>query len=306
MSTNGTHIEEAEYEIVDVSTSVLASNKAQIDVQVATAKAYPRSISKARETVKELACLDAATAESMFYSLPRSGKNIVGPSVRFAEICVYGFGNIRAESDIVAIDDTHLTAQGTCIDLERNIAARVHVKQRITDKHGKRYNDDMIVVTSNAAMSKALRNAVFKVIPFSLVKPIFDQAMKTAVGNEASFAENRVKEFARWHSVGVSKEQVLKKLERRTIDDVTIEDLAVLIGLRNAIKEGDTTIESAFSEGTSVGASDLNAALKAAAKKHNAKPQNEKAGTQPAIKEFAPVEPDPDKDDSELEIEGGE
>jgi hypothetical protein len=304
MSTNGTHVEEVEVELVDVSTSLIASNTAQLDVQVTTAKAHPRSISKARETVKELACLDAETAASMFYTVPRDGKSIVGASIRFAEICAYSFGNIRIESDVVSIDDKHVTAQGTCFDLERNLAARVHVKQRITYKNGTRYSDDMIVTVSNSAMAKAARNAVFKVIPFSLVKPIFEQAMKTAVGNETSFAENRIKEFARWQKVGVSKEQLLKKLERRAVEDVTIEDLAILIGFRNAIREGDATVASIFSDGASVGAGDLNAALKAAAKKQEAKPQTEQAGTHPVVTE--PPAMQFELDDSELEVEGGD
>lgn len=249
-------IVETEYEVVSSDVAITASDRAALDVQITTAKAYPRSISKFRETVQELACLDQETAESMFYTLPRGGKKILGPSVRFAEIVQFAWGNIRSETCIVAIDDTHLTAQGTCFDLERNVAARIQVKRRITDKNGKRFNDDMIVTTANAASSIALRGAIFKVIPFSLAKPIYEKAMKTASGGEKPFSVRRSEEFARWKAKDISEEVLLRKLEKRRIEDVDIEDVITLIGLRNAIKEGDTTLEEAFAQ-EMTGASDL-------------------------------------------------
>src|SRR5678816_4803120 len=99
----------------------------------------------------------------MFYSLPRGGRNIVGPSVRFAEVVASSWGNIRSGARIIDIDDKFITAQGQCFDLEKNICVQVEVKRRITKKDGKRYDDDMIGVTGNAACSISLRNAVFKV-----------------------------------------------------------------------------------------------------------------------------------------------
>ena len=61
-------------------------SRAEIDVQITTAKRYPRSVTAFRREAEEMATLDEETAGSMFYVLPRAGKNIEGPSVRLAEI----------------------------------------------------------------------------------------------------------------------------------------------------------------------------------------------------------------------------
>lgn len=51
--------------------------RGEIDMQIATAKKYPRSISKFKAKALEMATLDEETAESCFYNLPREGKEIM-------------------------------------------------------------------------------------------------------------------------------------------------------------------------------------------------------------------------------------
>lgn len=48
--------------------------------------------------------------------------------------------------------------------------------------------------------------------------------------------------------MGVSKEKLLAKLERKAVEDISLEDLETLIGLHTAIKSGDTTIDEQFLE----------------------------------------------------------
>ena len=57
-----------------------ALDRAAIDVQVATAKQFPRSVAASMKEAKELVTLDTETAGTMFYVLPRGGKKIRGPS----------------------------------------------------------------------------------------------------------------------------------------------------------------------------------------------------------------------------------
>lgn len=235
-------------EIVDTSTALMAMDRAQIDTQVATAKQFPRSIDKFKKELTEIACADMETAQSMFYALPRAGKKILGPSVRFAEAVQYSWGNCRAEAKILSIDAKFITALGTCMDLEKNIAVRTEVKRKITDKYGRRYKEDMIVVTGNAACSIAFRNAVFKCIPFSLAKSIYEKAKKTATGDHKSFKDSLNEELTRWESFEVKKEQIFKKLNIKGKADLNVDLLITLIGMRNAIVNGDSTIEQMFAE----------------------------------------------------------
>lgn len=226
--------------------ALMALNRSEIDVQISTAKRWPRSIVSFKEQALEMACLDEATAASMFFALPRGGKKIEGPSVRLAEVVGSSWGNLRYGARIVAMDDKFITAQGACMDLEKNIAATVEVKRRITDKQGRRFNDDLIQVTGNAACSIALRNAIFKVVPFGLVKPIYEAARLASIGKAKTMAERRASALEWFAKAGATVEQVLQALDRKGVDDVTIDDLVTLTGLRTAIKDGETTLEEAL------------------------------------------------------------
>jgi hypothetical protein len=120
------------------------------------------------------------------------------------------------------------------------------VKRRITNKYGKRYNDDMNVVTGNAACSIAIREAVFKVVPRSLFKDIFDAAKDTSLGKAKTMAERRESAFGWFEKAGVTRERILERLGRKGMDDVSVDDLLTLTGMRTAIKDGDMALDEAF------------------------------------------------------------
>ncbi len=219
---------------------------AEIESQIATAKRYPRDIKVFKSKLMAMANLDQETAEGCYYALPRGGKAIDGPSVRLAEIALSCWGNCIAEADVLYEDDRFIYAMGQCRDFENNVAVRVKVRRKITYKDGKKFNDDMIVVTANAACSIALRNVIFKIVPGAYIKPVFDQCKKTAVGKATSLADRRAQVIKRLTKFGLVEERILAVLNRKSIEEVTFEDVAVLIGLGTAIKDGDTTVEEAF------------------------------------------------------------
>lgn len=249
-------------ELLSGSGALEAVDRASIDMQIATAKQYPRSVDRALKEALTLATLDEDTAASMFYVLPRSGKKIEGPSARLAEVMAYSWGNLRVDADIVAEDRTHVTAMGTCFDLEKNVAVRVRVKRRITDKHGKRYNEDMIGVTSNAAISIALRNAVFKVVPRAFVDRIYGEARDASIGKAGTMAQKRQNAMEWFAKAGVTEAQVLEILEVRGVDDIGADELITLRGLKTAIKDGETTVEQTFARTDSGAADGLGDAIK--------------------------------------------
>lgn len=248
--------------LLDGAGALSAVDRASIDMQIATAKQYPRVVSTSLKEALTLATLDEDTAGSMFYALPRSGKTIEGPSARLAEVMAYAWGNLRVDADIVAEDKTTVTAMGTCFDLEKNVAVRVRVKRRITDKHGKRFNEDMIGVTSNAAISIALRNSVFKVVPRAFVDRIYAAARKASIGQGGTMTQKRQKALDLFAKMGVRPEEIFKVLAVRGLDDIGEDELVTLRGLLNAIKEGDTTVEMTFRpSSTSRATEEVNAAL---------------------------------------------
>ena len=170
-------MEEQHIEVMQVNSaeSLAALTRSEIDVQIATAKQYPRNLARVLGNIETLATMDEEIAGSCFYTLRRQGKVIEGASVRMAEIIASSWGNLRVQARIIGNDGKMITAQGVCHDLESNYAVSAEVKRRITDKNGHTFSEDMQVVTGNAACAIAMRNALFKVVPAALVKKVIDK-----------------------------------------------------------------------------------------------------------------------------------
>jgi hypothetical protein len=220
--------------------------RAEIDQQITTAKRYPRDLARVKRRMMDFATLDEETAAACFYTLVREGKTIPGPSVRLAEIAVACYGNIRAASRIIDNDGKAITCQGVCHDLENNTLISVEIKRRITKRDGSTYNDDMQVVAGNAGNAIAFRNAVFKVVPGALIKPVYEACRKVAVGDASTLLTRRRKVLDRLAAMEVTAEKVLRKLGKSNIENIGLEDLEILVGLGTAIRDGDTTVDEAF------------------------------------------------------------
>jgi hypothetical protein len=239
--------DEREVEVAVVSASVVeALSRAELDKQIATAKAYPRDLRSVAKTCKDLVTMNVDAADECIYSLPRGGKTIEGPSARFAESVAYAYGNCRVGARVVDEGQAHVTAQGFFIDLERNTAISFEVKRRITTKDGRRFDADMIAVTGNAACSIALRNAVLRGVPKPLWMPAYDAAAKMVMGDPAKLSERRAAALKYVERYGASEVMVLATLGVDRVEQVTAEHLLQLKGIVQAIKEGEASIESAF------------------------------------------------------------
>lgn len=243
----------AEVQPVQTQADVLdVLNRGEIDIQIATAKQYPRNIQSVLATIRTLATMDAETAEDCFYVLRRGNasgnQNVIeGVSVRMAEIIASCWGNIRVQTRIIANNGKKITAQAMCHDLESNFAISLTVDRRITDKFGKTYSEDMQVVTGNAAAAIAFRNAVLKVIPKAVTKSIVEETKKAAMGQSIDLETSRQNMIQYFQKLGVTEEQLLAYLDVKSVEEITKEKIFELRGTANAIKEGTTTVQETFS-----------------------------------------------------------
>lgn len=230
------------------NTAVSAIVRSEVEAQLDAAHKYKRSTTRFLQEARTLATITREVAESCMYSLPRGGKMITGPSVRLAEICASAYGNLQFGARVVDTEEKEIVAQGACWDMEKNNRCTIEARRRITNKYGKRYDDDMITVTGNAAASIALRNAVFRVIPRAYIDVVYEAARKAAIGEASTFAARREEIVARLGKMGATKERVLLRLGKAGIDDISMEDAETLIGLGTAIKNGDILLDEAFPE----------------------------------------------------------
>lgn len=281
-----------DYEVLPVEThdaqvvQIDALERANVDSQVATAKQYPRNIRRSIDNSMVMATMDAETAQSCGYALPRGGKPVTGPSVHLAKIIVSNWGNMRTEAKVVQITDKQIISRGTAWDLETNVASAFEVRRSIVDKHGKRYSDDMITVTGNAANSIAYRNAVFAVIPKAVVDKVYKAAQKAITGDlsdEEKLIKRRSEAINYFNDIwGISEEEVVKLCGKQTVNQIRAEEIALLLGMAQSLKDGDTSVEELMKpirESKEAKAEKLNKAVaKAAEKKEESKEPSKPEG----------------------------
>jgi hypothetical protein len=223
----------------------------QLDVQVATAKRWPRDIAQVKRDMLAYATLDEETASGCFYTLPRAGKSIQGPSVRLAEIAFSCMGNLRLRTRILSAETTgpnpHVVVCAEAVDVERNNAISIEKRRRITCKRNRPLIDeDDIQLATNAAMAVAKRDAILNIVPRALVNPICEAAKRVAVGDVKSHAAKLQQVVNRLHQMGVTDDRICAVVDCKAIGDIDADQLAVLIGLGTAIRDGETTLEDAF------------------------------------------------------------
>lgn len=236
-------VEAQDAQIVQVD----AVERANVDSQVATAKRYPRDIRRSIDNSVVMATMNQETAQSCNYALPRGGKPITGPSVHLAKIIVSNWGNMRTEAKVVQITDKQVISRGTCWDLETNVASAFEVRRSIIGKNGQRFSEDMITVTGNAANSIAYRNAVFAVIPKAITDRVYYAAQKFITG-DLSDSDKLLKvrtgiinNFK--NSYGITEEEVVKMCGKQTVNQIGADEISMLMGTIQALKDGDTTVD---------------------------------------------------------------
>lgn len=223
------------------------AERANIDIQVSTAKQYPRSISRCVNNAIAIATMDKETAQSCGYALPRGGKPITGPSVHLAKIIAQQYGNLRAEAKVVEITDRQVVSRGTAWDLENNYAVAFEVRRSIIGRNGNRFTDDMITVTGNAANSIAYRNAIFGVVPKSITDKAYKAAQHLITGDlsdEEKLIKRRdtaIKHFV--ETYGITEEEVIKLCGKHTVNQIQADEIALLLGFAQSLKDGDTTVD---------------------------------------------------------------
>lgn len=220
--------------------------KASIDIQISTAHAFPRNVKSCVEEALYTATMDVETAMTCGYSVPRGGKAITGPSVHLAKIIMQSWGNFRGESKVTIVADKYVESEAVAWDLQKNVAVKATVKRSIMTSSGK-MKDDMILVTGNAANSIALRNAIFSVIPKAVTEKVYRASQQKIIGDASEF-NKKVKDVFKAFKKAYDKEEadVLKIVGKTKIEQLTNDDLVTLIGVGQALKDGDTTVDVVF------------------------------------------------------------
>lgn len=227
-----------------------AQERAAIDSQVATAKRYPRNLTRVKENSIKIACMDKETAESCRYAKPVGDKKVVGASVHLARIVCQQYGNIRVQQRIKLIDSKTIVAEAVAFDMETNYAVCVEARRSILDKFGMRYKESVIETNAMAILAIAERNAILKVVPKSIIDTVYNEAFRFANGDLSDnakliIARDKAFEFFK-NEYAATEEEVVSCLGLKTKEAIKPEHIVDLRGYMQSLKDKEITVEELF------------------------------------------------------------
>lgn len=220
-----------------------ANTMTTIKERTEIARENKRDIPAILKEIQTLATLSNEVALSCFYVVfnKEDNKPFIGISVRFAELIASCWGNIETGARIKGNNAMSVTVEGFVHDFEKNAVFTVEVQRSLG-----RMSSERAIQATNAASSIAFRNAIFKAIPAAVTSSVAKNIKEYIVKNINS---NNAQNITAYFKSKEVSEQDISNLIGVPLKEIDAEKLFLLIGLRNAIEEGDTTIAEVFGKG---------------------------------------------------------
>lgn len=236
-------------EVQLVETNVISEiTKGEIDMQVATAKRYPRNLPQVMKNIFAAGTYNEQTMESLVYSLPQGQGAINGPSVRLAEIIACEYQNLLVQSRIISENDKEIVAQGCAWDMEKNVKVSVEVSRSIIDKYGKKFKESVIKSAKMAAISIAYRNAIFKIFPRAHTDAVLDKIQKHNTWPIEELGKRRDSAIKYITEKGVPLPNILNYLNIEKVEDIGVQQVNQLRYALNSERDGEFTLAQIFTD----------------------------------------------------------
>lgn len=236
---------------INQGTVAIEASRAIAEAQgkLVIAKRFPRDEVAAYAKAMQ-ACQRPTMAAKAFYSFPRGGQTVEGPTIRFAEELARCWGNIDYGIKELSQDDGKSEMQAYAWDLETNAQS----VQNFTNPHQREQGKKMVTLTSqrdiyenNANMAtRRLRSRILAILPSWFVEDAIAECKKTLAGKNDMPLIDRVKNMVvQFAKLGVTQSQIEKRLKKK-IDTMNVDDFTQFIGIFNAIKQGESKIADWF------------------------------------------------------------
>lgn len=210
--------------------------------QMQLAKMFPRNLNAAHAELME-SCAIPAMASVAFYSVPRGNSKITGPSIRLAEEIARVFGNFEFGHRELSRGDGKSEVEVYAWDKETNNRSirQITVRHVIDTQNGPKPCRDQGEIDNLIAnkASKQLRGRILAMMPKWLVESAIEQCKLTISGGNKEPLSVRVRKMTgAFAPYGVTVEHIEKRIGKK-LDDILLDELVDLIGVYNAIKEGE-------------------------------------------------------------------
>lgn len=211
---------------------------AEAQGQLTLAKKFPRSMSAAMTEFLET-CKSPEFAKTAFYSVPNRGS---GPSIRFAEEAARCYGNFQYGHRELSRTEGKSEIEVFAWDMQNNNYSKrqITVMHVLDTKNGPRRLTDQADIDNRIAnvASKQMRGRILALLPKHLVAAGQEACKLTlAGGNDKPVSERIIAMAAAFAKFGVTNEMLADHLGH-PVDQTTVDELADLFGVFNAIKEG--------------------------------------------------------------------
>lgn len=230
---------------INQGTVAIESQRAVAEAQgkLIIAKRFPRDPIACYAKIME-SCQRPDFAGDAFFSFPRGGQKVEGPTIRFAEELARCWGNVEYGIKELSRDDGKSEMQAYAWDTETNTLS----VQNFTNPHLREVKGKMVALTSerdiyelNANMAaRRLRARILAVLPSYLIEDAVRECKKTIAGkNDTPLIDRVNKMVTMFKKFGVSATQIEKRLGR-PIDTMSTDDLVDYTGIYNSLKSGMT------------------------------------------------------------------
>ncbi len=242
---------------INQGTVAIEASRAIAEAQgkLVIAKRFPRDEVAAYAKAME-ACQRPSMAAKAFYSFPRAGQTVSGPTIRFAEELARCWGNIDYGIKELSQDDGKSEMQAYAWDLETNAQS----VQNFTNPHQREKTDRKTRTTvmenltsqrdiyeNNANMAtRRLRSRILAILPSWFVEDAIEECKKTLAGQNDTPLIDRVKKMVmQFAKLGVTQDQIERRLGKK-VENMNADDFTDFIGIFNAIKQGESKIADWF------------------------------------------------------------
>lgn len=242
--------------------AIAAAEAAKAEIQSAYIMALKKPRNEQQSRVNILAaCRRPQFADKVEYCKPVGGQKIKGPSIRFAELALREWGNVRSSVQVVYEDDYIRRVKVTITDMQtnacfgkdiqinktierRNGEDREVLGERLNSKGNKVYivkaTEDEMANKEAAAVSKILRNEGLRLIPTDIIEEALAIARQTIESGYKSDPDKAMKTIVDTFSkIGVSPVE-LERYLKHPLSGISPSELTELQGIYHAIKDGES------------------------------------------------------------------
>jgi hypothetical protein len=223
---------------------------AEAQGKLVLAKRFPRDQFAAFDRAMQ-ACQRKGLADEAFYTYPRGGQSVSGPSIRLAEELARCWGNVEYGLRELSNREGVSEMEAYCWDLESNVSSKQQFTVRhLRDKRGgaEALTDqrDIYEIAANMG-ARRMRARILAILPADYVDAAVQRCRQTlAEGGKNEPMAVRVQKMLQAFAAHHVNAKHLEEWLGHPLDKMTPEKLVELQGIFNALRDGRAKVADYF------------------------------------------------------------